>query len=173
YPDRCSISLAAVSDSEKHRGHIAYWDDVYGFKMSCMKKAVIPEAVVEVLNPETVISEPAVIQTLDCNAVTLSELEFIADFTLKITANTFCTAVVGYFDIFFDRDCTNKVTFSTSPHCTKTHWKQTVFFLENPIPVQSGDELQGQITVCKNRKDPRALIVTLNIADEKQTYCVQ
>ncbi|XP_027008052.2 protein arginine N-methyltransferase 3 [Tachysurus fulvidraco] len=173
YPDLCTISLAAVSDSEKHRDRIAYWDDVYGFKMSCMKKAVIPEAVVEVLNPETVISESTVIQTLDCNAVTLSELEFSADFTLKITANSYCTAVVGYFDIFFDRACTNKVMFSTSPQCTKTHWKQTVFLLENPIPVQSGDELPGRITVCKNKKDPRALIVTLNIADGKQTYCVQ
>lgn len=30
-------------------------------------------------------------QTLDCNTVTLDELEFTADFTLKITANTFCT----------------------------------------------------------------------------------
>ncbi|GAA6088328.1 protein arginine N-methyltransferase 3, partial [Tachysurus ichikawai] len=92
YPDLCTISLAAVSDSEKHRDRIAYWDDVYGFKMSCMKKAVIPEAVVEVLNPETVISESTVIQTLDCNAVTLSELEFSADFTLKITANSYCTS---------------------------------------------------------------------------------
>ncbi|XP_053539162.1 protein arginine N-methyltransferase 3 isoform X1 [Ictalurus punctatus] len=173
YPDQCSVSLAAVGDAEKHRGHIAFWDDVYGFKMPCMKKAVIPEAVVEVLKAETVISEPTVIRTLDCNTVTLDELEFTADFTLKITANTFCTAVVGYFDIFFDRDCTNKVMFSTSPHCTKTHWKQTVFFLENPIPVQSGDELPGRITVCKNKKDPRALIVTLNISDWKQTYCVQ
>ncbi|KAM9460561.1 protein arginine N-methyltransferase 3 isoform 1-T1 [Clarias gariepinus] len=173
YPDRCSISLAAVSDAEKHRDHIAFWDDVYGFKMACMKKAVIPETVVEVLKPETVISEPSVIQTLDCNVVTLPELEFTADFTLKITANTYCTALVGYFDVFFEQDCTNKVMFSTSPHCTKTHWKQTVFFLEKPIPVQSGDELPGRIRVCKNRKDPRALIVTLNLADLKQTYCVQ
>lgn len=62
YPDRCSVSLAAVSDAERHRDHIAFWDDVYGFKMACMKKAVIPEAVVEVLKPETVISEPTVIQ---------------------------------------------------------------------------------------------------------------
>lgn len=62
YPDRCSISLAAVSDVEKHREHIEFWDDVYGFKMACMKKAVIPEAVVDMLKPETVISEPAVIQ---------------------------------------------------------------------------------------------------------------
>lgn len=62
FPDRCNISLAAVGDTQKHSDRIAFWDDVYGFKMMCMKKAVIPEAVVEVLKPETVISEPAVIK---------------------------------------------------------------------------------------------------------------
>lgn len=62
YPDICNISLAAVGDTQKHRDRIAFWDDVYGFQMGCMKKAVVPEAVVEVLNPDTVISEPAVIQ---------------------------------------------------------------------------------------------------------------
>ncbi|XP_072528261.1 protein arginine N-methyltransferase 3 [Salminus brasiliensis] len=174
YPDRCSISLAAVGDTEKHDDRIAFWDDVYGFKMECMKKAVVPEAVVEVLKPETVISDPTVIQTLDCNAVTISELEFSADFTLKITAGTLCTVSrVGYFDIFFDSGCTNKVMFSTSPHCTRTHWKQTVFLLENPIPVHTGDELPGRIVVRKNRKDPRALLVTLGLADRKLTYSVQ
>lgn len=54
--------MAAVGDTEKHQGHIAFWDDVYGFKMACMKRAVVPEAVVQVLKPDTLISEPAVIQ---------------------------------------------------------------------------------------------------------------
>ncbi|XP_062869189.1 protein arginine N-methyltransferase 3 isoform X2 [Trichomycterus rosablanca] len=94
YPDRCSISLAAVGDTEKHDGRVAFWDDVYGFKMPCMKKAVIPEAVVEVLQPETVISEPTVIQMLDCNSVSLSGLEFTSDFILKITVNTQCTITI-------------------------------------------------------------------------------
>ncbi|KAI2662901.1 Protein arginine N-methyltransferase 3 [Labeo rohita] len=91
FPDRCNISLAAVGDTQKHSDRIAFWDNVYGFKMTCMKKAVIPEAVVEVLKPETVISEPAVIKTIDCGSVTVSELEFAVDFSLKITASTFCT----------------------------------------------------------------------------------
>lgn len=42
---------------------------MYGFKMTCMKKAVIPEAVVEVLKPETVISEPAVIKVREENVL--------------------------------------------------------------------------------------------------------
>lgn len=62
FPDRCSISLVAVGDTQKHNDRIAFWENVYGFKMTCMKKAVIPEAVVEVLEPETVISEPSVIK---------------------------------------------------------------------------------------------------------------
>ena len=62
YPDICTISLVAVSDVRKHAERIAFWDDVYGFNMSCMKKAVIPEAVVEVLDPKTLISDPCSIK---------------------------------------------------------------------------------------------------------------
>ena len=62
YPDLCNISLTAVGDELKHQDRIAFWDDVYGFNMACMKKAVVPEAVVEVVKAETLISEPAVIQ---------------------------------------------------------------------------------------------------------------
>ncbi|XP_008335208.1 protein arginine N-methyltransferase 3 [Cynoglossus semilaevis] len=173
YPDLCNISLAAVGDTQKHEDRIAFWDDVYDFNMSCMKKAVVPEAVVEVVRAETLISEPAVIQTIDCNTVCLSELEFSSDFCLRMTKTTDCTAVVGYFDIFFERGCSNKVMFSTGPQVTKTHWKQTVFLLEKPISVQAGEELQGKITVRKNRKDPRSLLVTFELQDRKQTYTLQ
>lgn len=173
YPDLCNISLAALGDTQKHQDRIAFWDDVYGFNMACMKKAVVPEAVVEVVNADTLISEPTVIQTIDCNSVCLSELEFASDFSLKMTKTTDCTAIVGYFDIFFDKGCSNKVMFSTGPQVTKTHWKQTVFLLERPVSVQAGEELQGKITVRKNKKDPRSLLVTFDLQDRKQTYSLQ
>ncbi|XP_044000494.1 protein arginine N-methyltransferase 3 isoform X2 [Gambusia affinis] len=173
YPDLCNISLAAVGDAQKHQDRIAFWEDVYGFNMACMKTAVVPEAMVEVVQAETLISEPAVVQTLDCNTVCLSELEFTTDFLLKITKTTDCTAIVGYFDIFFNKGCSNKVTFSTGPQVTKTHWKQTVFLLETPISVKAGEELKGNITVRKNKKDPRSLFVTFDLPGRKQTYNLQ
>ncbi|XP_044048111.1 protein arginine N-methyltransferase 3 isoform X2 [Siniperca chuatsi] len=64
YPDLCNISLAAVGDRQKHQDRIAFWDDVYGFNMACMKKAVVPEAVVEVVKADTLISEPTIIKTV-------------------------------------------------------------------------------------------------------------
>ncbi|XP_025945130.1 protein arginine N-methyltransferase 3 isoform X3 [Apteryx rowi] len=173
YPDTCTISLVAVGDMNKHVDKLVFWEDVYGFDMSCMKKAVIPEAVVEVLDPNTIISAASVIKRINCNAASIPDLEFSEEFTLTITTSTRCTAVAGYFDIFFEKDCHNKVLFSTGPCCTKTHWKQTVFLLEKPIPVEAGESLRGKITVCKNRKDPRSLFITLSVKDAKQTYSLQ
>lgn len=39
--------------------------------------------------------------------------------------------------------------------------------------LHEGEDLPGKITVRKNRKDPRALLVTLQIGDRKQTYSLQ
>lgn len=72
YPDLCNISLVAVGDTQKHEERITFLDDVYGFSMACMKKAVVPEAVVEVVKAETLISEPAVIQVHPVIAVSAS-----------------------------------------------------------------------------------------------------
>ncbi|XP_063253622.1 protein arginine N-methyltransferase 3 isoform X2 [Prinia subflava] len=157
YPDLCTISLVAVGDRNKHEDKLLFWEDVYGFDMSCMKKAVIPEALVE---------------HIDCNSAATADLEFSSDFTLSITMSTQCTAIAGYFDVFFE-NCHNKVLFSTGPQSTKTHWKQTIFLLEKPIPVEAGEALRGKISVRKNKKDPRSLFITLSVKDTQQTYSLQ
>ncbi|XP_009994166.1 PREDICTED: protein arginine N-methyltransferase 3, partial [Chaetura pelagica] len=173
YPDICTISLVAVGDMNKHVEKLLFWEDVYGFDMSCMKKAVIPEAVVEVLDPNTLISTASVIKQINCNTASTPDLEFSSDFTLTITRSTKCTAIAGYFDIFFEKNCHNKVLFSTGPQCSKTHWKQTVFLLEKPFPVEAGEALRGKVSVRKNRKDPRSLFITLSVRDTQQTYSLQ
>uniref|UniRef100_A0A7N8XPE9 Protein arginine N-methyltransferase 3 n=1 Tax=Mastacembelus armatus TaxID=205130 RepID=A0A7N8XPE9_9TELE len=176
YPDLCNISLAAVGDAQKHQDRIAFWDDVYGFNMACMKKAVVPEAVVEVVKADVVISEPTVVQVNIIHVTKTnkqrSQNSFSEEYILSVAFHMLL-AIVGYFDIFFDKGCSNKVIFSTGPQATKTHWKQTVFLLERPISVQAGEELQGKITVRKNKKDPRSLLVTFDLRDRKQTYSLQ
>ncbi|XP_043938487.1 protein arginine N-methyltransferase 3 isoform X2 [Protopterus annectens] len=173
YPDRCTVSLVALGDMQRHNDVIGFWEDIYGFKMHCMKAAVIREALVEVLNPDTVISEPSVIKAVDCNTASVSELDFSSDFTLSIREDSTCMAFAGYFDVFFENNCTTKVMFSTGPKSIKTHWKQVMFLLQQPIPVTKGEVIQGRITVQKNRKDPRSLIVTLAARDMKQTFYLQ
>ena len=40
---------------------VRFWDDVYGFKMSCMKSDVIKEASVGLVKPETVVTPRATV----------------------------------------------------------------------------------------------------------------
>nr|XP_033784366.1 protein arginine N-methyltransferase 3 isoform X2 [Geotrypetes seraphini] len=173
YPDACTISLVAVSDTKTHTEKLDFWDNVYGFNMSCMKKAVLPEAVVEVLHPDTLASQPCVVKHIDCLTVAIPDLDFSSDFALITTRSSVCTAIAGYFDVIFEKNCSSRVVFSTGPQCIKTHWKQTVFLLEKPIAVTVGDILKGKITVRKNRKDPRSLIITLTVNNTMQTYSLQ
>uniref|UniRef100_A0A1X7U7F8 Protein arginine N-methyltransferase domain-containing protein n=1 Tax=Amphimedon queenslandica TaxID=400682 RepID=A0A1X7U7F8_AMPQE len=57
--------------------------------------------------------------------------------------------LVGYFVIGFEVP-SYPVYFSTSPQDTPTHWHQRIFFLNEPIQVETGDLLCGSISCYKN-----------------------
>uniref|UniRef100_A0A3B4B5M1 type I protein arginine methyltransferase n=1 Tax=Periophthalmus magnuspinnatus TaxID=409849 RepID=A0A3B4B5M1_9GOBI len=175
YPDICTMSLAALSDPALHQEHVAFWDNVFGFDMSVMKKAVVPEAAVEVVRPEALMCEPAVIQRFNCNSVSLSDLEFEAEFCLKIMNSAPCTVSNDTVTLLMDLLCLGNCTvmFSTGPNATKTHWKQTVFLLEKPLLLSTGEELKGKIMVRKNKKDPRSLLISIELPDRKLHYSLQ
>ncbi|KAL3183552.1 hypothetical protein MRX96_033660 [Rhipicephalus microplus] len=37
-PNRCQLFLVALSDNDINRRMVSFWDNVEGFKMSCMRK---------------------------------------------------------------------------------------------------------------------------------------
>lgn len=44
------------------------------------------------------------------------------------------------------------VRFSTGPFTEYTHWKQTVFYLRQPLTICKGESIKGKITVKPNDK---------------------
>ena len=170
YPDKCDMSLVAVGNR-----NMSFWDDVYGFNMSCMKKAVIKEASVCVVDPDTVLSNSSQFTVLDLAKTTVLDLTFKAPFTLEILKEATCTAIVVYFDIFFEKLASKPKHFSTSPFAPTTHWKQTILNLKEPFLVKKGDIFTGNIAVKKNKRDERSLDVMLEMfkADEKEPFVKQ
>jgi len=180
YPDRCTICVAALGNSEKVQQKLDFWDDVYGFKMSCMKKSVCTEPSVEIVNPKDEVSSRCTVKDLDVTSCKQSDLQFKSPFYVKINKDSQCSAFVAYFDIFFEKNCDEKVSFSTSPSNSPTHWKQTVFYLEKPIDVTQGQVLEGFLSCNKSVKDPRSLDITIEVSDAKtqkklcrQSYLLQ
>lgn len=64
-PNRCNLSLVGLADTELHHKHLAYWQDVYGFRMSCMQKAVAQEASVALVDKDKVITNAAELKVTD------------------------------------------------------------------------------------------------------------
>ena len=52
---------------------------------------------------------------------------------------------------------------STSPHHERTHWKQNLFLLDDPVSVNAGNFITGFATLKRNPKYRRHLNVTFHL----------
>ncbi|XP_063913181.1 protein arginine N-methyltransferase 1 isoform X2 [Zophobas morio] len=167
-PNKCVLYLVGCADTERYNKLINFWDDVYGFSMKCMKREVLTEAFIETVPETSIITNPVVLSEVDLKTCTVTTCDFSSDFILKATKDGLLTAVVGYFDTFFDLP--TSVQFSTGPQAPKTHWQQTVFYLREPIEMKTGEEIKGCLTCSRLRKNLRGLAVTVTIGYNKYYY---
>ncbi|KAH9509040.1 Protein arginine N-methyltransferase 3, partial [Bulinus truncatus] len=170
YPDRFSMLIAGICDPDLQSSKLGFWDDVYGFKMSCMKSMVVDEVSVRLVKPETLITEPAVIKTIDLMNCRVESLDFSTQFCLTCTSDADMTALVGYFDTSFDAKCHTKVSFSTGPQAPPTHWEQAVMMFPRPIPVNKNSKLSCHMTYKKHPQDSRGIIILINIEGFKMKF---
>ncbi|CAI8010599.1 Protein arginine N-methyltransferase 3, partial [Geodia barretti] len=142
YPNVCRMKLVAVSDETEREARIDFWDNVYGFKMSCMKTEILKEASVQCMEESRVISSTHTLKEFHLTRVTVAELQFEEPFQLTIEQDSLCHAIVGFFEAEFEGPQHCEV-LKTGPQSPPTHWKQTVFYLQDPIPVQTGKLLNS------------------------------
>jgi protein arginine N-methyltransferase 1 len=53
-PDVANLYVVGIEDAQYKDEKIYFWDDVYGFDMSCIKKIAISEPLVDTVNPDQV-----------------------------------------------------------------------------------------------------------------------
>lgn len=167
-PNRCNISLVANGDVETHKKLIEFWSDVYGYKMNCMKSEVVREASIDIVPSKYIISEPCIVKDIDLYTCGIDVVNFASEFKLPITCDGYVTSLVGYFDTFFELP--QKVSFTTGPHETPTHWKQTLFFFRDCKEVKKGDIIEGTITCSRLKTDVRGLSVVINIFGKSHKF---
>jgi len=172
-PDRCDISLGALGDPKLHSCYVSFWDDVYSFKMSCMKSDVLCDASVMGVSGPMIAGSMTVVKEIDIASCSSSSLDFAQDFTLLMDDKfNSIFGLVGSFDVTFGShfSCSSPpplspdpVVLSTSPHATPTHWKQTVFFFPAELKISPGEAIEGRIDVSKDPKAPRSLVVKIRL----------
>ncbi|KAJ2961861.1 hypothetical protein NQZ79_g2923 [Umbelopsis isabellina] len=168
-PSQTRILIAGIEDENVKNDRHAFWDDVYGFKMSAMKESIVNEAIVDFVDASTIITDTATVKDLPLQTITIPELDFINSFKLTATKKGTIYALVGWFDTWFTRDghdvpleqvggiAGSDTFFTTGPHGQDTHWKQTTFVLDKPIEVEEGTYIEGSFNCHKSIENPREL----------------
>nr|CAH7759472.1 unnamed protein product [Callosobruchus chinensis] len=167
FPDRCSLFITAIEDRQYKDEKINWWDDVYGFDMSSIRKVAISEPLVDVVDPKQVVTGPALVKEVDLYTVKKEDLEFNSPFSLTVRRNDYIQALVTYFTVEFTK-CHKRIGFTTAPDAPYTHWKQTVFYFEDYMTVKKNEEIHGVFTMKPNPRNNRDLdfVIEINFKGE-------
>lgn len=162
FPDKATLYITAIEDRQYKDEKINWWDNVYGFDMSCIRKVAISEPLVDVVDPKQVVTNNCLLREVDMYTVADADLEFVSPFSLTCRRSDYVQAFVTFFNIDFS--CCHKPTgFSTAPGSRYTHWKQTVFYLDDYLTVKSNEEVTGVFTIKPNNRNNRDLDFTIDV----------
>ncbi|XP_040957627.1 protein arginine N-methyltransferase 1.1 [Gossypium hirsutum] len=153
-PDEASLYLTAIEDAEYKDDKIEFWNNVYGFDMSCIKKQAMMEPLVDTVDQKQIVTNCHLLKTMDISKMVLGDASFTAPFKLIAERDDYIHAFVAYFDVLFTK-CHKLMGFSTGPRSRATHWKQTVLYLEDVLTICEGETIIGSMTVAPNKKNPR------------------
>ncbi|KAI0060468.1 S-adenosyl-L-methionine-dependent methyltransferase [Artomyces pyxidatus] len=102
-PSQCRMMLGLCDAVDIYKERIGFWNDIYGFDLSAMADEVYNDAIVDVVGPDTMLSDAYTIKDLYIRDITSKHLDFTAPFTLVSTATrrSKVHALLLYFDTFF------------------------------------------------------------------------
>jgi protein arginine N-methyltransferase 1 len=123
FPDKATMFLSAIEDGQYREEKIEFWDNVYGFDMSCIKQVALREPLVDTVDAKAVCTSACAFREIDLATVRLEDLQFEVPFKIHALRDDYIHAFLCYFDIEFSA-CHKPITFSTGPHAKYTHWKQ-------------------------------------------------
>ncbi|CAG9333582.1 unnamed protein product [Blepharisma stoltei] len=165
FPDKAKIWVAGLEDASCKDERIEFWNDIYGIDMSPMRKIAIKEPSIDVVEATNLVSTSTPVFEVDLQKCNLEQLSFISTFRLQFTRKDFMHAIVGWFEVIFTH-CHKAITLTTSPKCEATHWKHTIFYLEESIPVDVGEILNGAIAVRFSLRFERGLDIKISVNKE-------
>ena len=138
------------------------------------------EPLIDTVEEKAIVTDHCMMLSVDLYNVRKEELNFVTPFRLKSLHEDRVHALVVYFDMWFT-SCHKIVHFSTGPHAKYTHWKQTVFYLDEVLHVKVDDEIVGTLACKQNKKNPRDLDIKIhykfqgehNDCDRRQVFYIR
>lgn len=166
WPTLAQLFIFPCNAEELYHQKVGVWKQQYGFSFSTLKQKAVEDffdrpIIDHELLPSDYLSDPMSIAKLDMNAIDVVKLEsWSCDFKFVVNKVGNLHGFGSWFDVEFhsplsmDDDLSantpKPVILSTSPNDPKTHWKNAVFVLDEPVKVAQGNVIQGMVQVIRN-----------------------
>ncbi|TYH88429.1 hypothetical protein ES332_D01G187900v1 [Gossypium tomentosum] len=111
-PDEASLYLTAIEDAEYKDDKIEFWNNVYGFDMSCIKKQAMMEPLVDTVDQKQIVTNCHLLKTMDISKMVPGDASFTTPFKLITVRDDYIHAFVAYFDVSFTK-CHKLIGFCT------------------------------------------------------------
>ncbi|KAH9801250.1 protein arginine N-methyltransferase 1.1 [Citrus sinensis] len=136
-PDKASLYLTAIEDAEYKDDKIEFWNNVYGFDMSCIKKQAMMEPLVDTVDQNQIVTNCQLLKTMDISKMGPGDASFTAPFKLVAQRNDYIHALVAYFDVTFTK-CHKLMGFSTGSFlCPSTSSLHLSLSLSGQMSIES------------------------------------
>ena len=159
FPDRAIIKAALVEDFEFTDNSLLTWKSISGYDFSDITTQVRQESIVDVYAMDDLVSTECILWDWDLKKVTVKDVDFAANFTVKFTENSVAHSFLIYFDTPFPN---SSALLKTGPESRPTHWKQCAFHLPTPVVTSKDGLLSGRFAMRKSKQNPRDLDVKLD-----------
>ncbi|XP_006069078.3 protein arginine N-methyltransferase 8 isoform X3 [Bubalus bubalis] len=83
FPDRAALYVVAIEDRQYKDFKIHWWENVYGFDMTCIRDVAMKEPLVDIVDPKQVVTNACLIKEVDIYTVKTEELSFTSAFCLQ------------------------------------------------------------------------------------------
>ena len=170
----------------------------FSLTATCARPQVEP--IVDCVDARQVVTDAVPLLSIDLATCTVADLSFESTFELTAGYDDYVScahflssraapvanlktfsfqvhAFVGYFDCDFSASH-KPLTLPTGPEHIPTHWKQTVFYLKDPLTVGEGEKISGVLRCVPNGDNHRDLDIDISVKfngkhsqlDAKQEY---
>ncbi|CAK0872818.1 unnamed protein product [Prorocentrum cordatum] len=164
-PSRCRLLVAPLEDPAWRAARLGFWGDVQGVDMSCLLPLATATACEKphhrLVPADGLLAGATEVLSLDLSTVGDGDLRrFEAALRFELPAGRRLDGFASWFECEFGAA---GWLLSTSPSREPTHWRQTAFYLREPIEGGGGASVEGSVRIERDESYSRGYRVTFDI----------
>ncbi|XP_041857872.1 protein arginine N-methyltransferase 2 [Melanotaenia boesemani] len=169
WPSSAAFTLVPCQAESYYAEKMAFWESPYGLDFTPLQILAQQEFFTKpkfshILEPNDCLSAPCDVICLDMYTLQVTDLEEMkGEFQFCVERSGVFHGFTAWFTVHFESLEAGGATaeLNTGPSSESTHWKQTLFMLDRPISVCTGDSISGSIVLRRNPVWRRHMTVTL------------